>query len=285
MFCSVLLLHAATWCWARHDEVQCKPWSLAQGPFGWRKFRRWRGQEECNRTFRARDQENWPMTTRHETGSYWIQRMLMARLSFVFQHVPTIWREMVLQPPSDLSWLQLLLIPGSRRGRASTTWASGTDAFAWRRMILCMAIVLAMFAYMVYGVLMRLFEDSLNLFGKHDSGKVRFKRTNKNKRFRSSPMPMLNRNYGKSICTWDLQVPNDMNQFNSTKPLHVLSQVDAPKETPPEPAAPATPGEIAVGCQVLCRVWNCKCRKYPEVPSLIHWIHWSHTCMIMYIYI
>jgi len=58
-----------------------------------------------------------------------------------------------------------------------------------------MAIVLAMFAYMVYGVLMRLFEDSLNLFGKHDSGMVRFKRTNKNKRFRSSPMPMLNRNY------------------------------------------------------------------------------------------
>ena len=58
-----------------------------------------------------------------------------------------------------------------------------------------MAIVLAMFAYMVYGVLMRLFEDSLNLFGKHDSGMVRFKRTNKNTRFRSSPMPMLNRNY------------------------------------------------------------------------------------------
>ena len=115
----------------------------------------------------------------------------MAWLSFVFQ----LWREMVLQPPSDLSWLQLLLVPGSWRGRASTTWASGTDAFAWRRMILCMAIVLAMFAYMVYGVLMRLFEDSLNLFGKHDSGMVRFKRTNKNKRFRSSPMPMLNRNY------------------------------------------------------------------------------------------
>ena len=71
MFCSVLLLHAATWCWARHDGVQCKPWSLAQGPFGWRQFRRWRGQGECFslELYRARDQENWPMTTRHETGS------------------------------------------------------------------------------------------------------------------------------------------------------------------------------------------------------------------------
>lgn len=40
-----------------------------------------------------------------------------------------------------------------------------------------MTIVLAMFAYMVYGVLMRLFEDSLDLFGKHDSGMLRFKKT------------------------------------------------------------------------------------------------------------
>ena len=46
-FSCLSLCLASRWYWARHDEVQCKPWLLAQGPFGWRKFRRWRGQEEC----------------------------------------------------------------------------------------------------------------------------------------------------------------------------------------------------------------------------------------------
>ena len=59
-------------------------------------------------------------------------------------------------------------------------------------------------------------------------------------------MSMLNRDCAKYIGRTfkSLRIHKSAAQASS------LSQVDAPKDTPPEPAAPSTPGEIVVGCQV-----------------------------------
>lgn len=43
---------------------------------------------------------------------------------------------------------------------------------------------------------------------------------------------------------------DDDEEAGEAEPAQPEPQVDAPKDTPPEPAAPSTPGEIVVGCQV-----------------------------------